>query len=128
MESAKDKTTDLNTTVEYLKQLVKKFCEDRDWDKYHSPKNLAIGIVTEASELLEIFRWKSEEDSYNLLKDPKKLEEIRHELADVFYFVLRFAQKYEIDLTNALIEKLKINEERYPIQKSKGSDKKYTEL
>jgi len=128
MEKTADKATDLNTTVEYLKQLVKKFCEDRDWDKYHSPKNLAIGIVTEASELLEIFRWKSEEDSYNLLKDSKKLEEIKHELADVFYFVLRFAQKYEIDLTNALIEKLEINEERYPIEKSKGSDKKYTEL
>ena len=128
MEKVVEKATDSNTTVEHLKQLVKKFCEDRDWDKYHSPKNLAIGIVTEASELLEIFRWKSEEDSYNLLKDPKKLEEIRHELADVFYFVLRFAQKFEIDLTNALIEKLKINEERYPIEKSKGSDKKYTEL
>jgi len=128
MEKTADKATDSNTTIDYLKYLVKKFCEDRDWDKYHSPKNLAIGIVTEASELLEIFRWKSEEDSYNLLKDPKKLEEIRHELADVFYFVLRFAQKYEIDLTNALIEKLKINEERYPIEKSKGSDKKYTEL
>jgi len=123
-----DKPTDSNTTVEYLKQLVKKFCEDREWDKYHSPKNLAIGIVTEASELLEIFRWKSEDESYNLLKDPKKLEKIRHELADVLYFVLRFAQKYNIDLTNALIEKLKINEERYPIEKAKGSDKKYTEL
>jgi len=126
MKNLTDK--DSNTTIEHLKKLVKKFCEDREWDKYHSPKNLAIGIVTEASELLEIFRWKSEEDSYNLLKDPKKLEEIRHELADVFYFVLRFAQKYEIDLTNALIEKLKINEERYPIEKAKGSDKKYTEL
>jgi len=63
-----------------------------------------------------------------LLKDSKKLEEIKHELADVLYFVLRFAQKCEIDLTSALIEKLKINEERYPIEKSKGSDKKYTEL
>lgn len=113
-------------TIRELKDKVRKFCEDRDWDKYHNPKDLAIGIITEASELLEHFRFKSEEDIKQVLKSKK--QELSEELADVLYFVLRLAQRYDIDLATELEKKLKKNELKYPIRNSKGSNKKYTEL
>mgnify|MGYP001570928296 CR=1 FL=1 len=117
---------DSRANVQELKNKVKKFCEDRDWDKYHNPKDLAIGIITEASELLEHFRFKSEEDITQLLKSKK--QEVSEELADVLYFVLRLAQKHDIDLATALEKKLRKNELKYPVNKSKGSNKKYNEL
>ena len=117
---------DKEITVQELKDKVKKFCEDRDWDKYHNAKDLAIGITTEASELLEHFRFKSEEDIKEILKSKK--QKVSEELADVFYFVLRLAQKYDIDLAKELGKKLRKNEFRYPIEKSKGSNKKYDEF
>lgn len=117
---------DNKTTIQDLKEKVKKFCEDRDWDKYHNPKDLAIGIITEASELLEHFRFKSEEDIKQILKSKK--HEISEELADVLYFVLRLAQKYDIDLATELGKKLRKNKLKYPIRKSKGSNKKYNEI
>ena len=117
---------DDKTTIQDLKKQVKKFCEDRDWDKYHNPKDLAIGIITEAAELLDHFRFKSEEDIKQILKSKK--QEISEELADVLYFVLRLAQKHDIDLSTELEKKLRKNELKYPIGKSKGSNKKYSEL
>ncbi|MBI2134966.1 nucleotide pyrophosphohydrolase [Candidatus Woesearchaeota archaeon] len=117
---------DNQITIQELKDKVKKFCEDRDWDQYHNAKDLAIGITTEASELLEHFRFKSEEDIKEILKSKK--QKVSEELADVFYFVLRLAQKYDIDLAKELGEKLRKNELKYPIRESKGSNKKYNEL
>lgn len=114
---------DNKTTIQELKDKVQKFCEDRDWDKYHNAKDLAIGIITEASELLEHFRFKSEADVKQILKSNK--QEVSEELADVLYFVLRLAQKHDIDLATELGEKLRKNELKYPINKSKGSNKKY---
>src|SRR3989338_8185320 len=99
---------DHKTNLHDLKEKVKKFCEDRDWDQYHNAKDLAIGIITEASELLEHFRFKSEEDAKQILKSKK--QEISEELADIFYFVLRLSQKYDIDLTTELGKKLTKNE------------------
>ena len=118
---------DQKTNIADLKEKIKKFCEDRDWDQYHNAKELAIGIVTEASELLEHFRFKSEKQVDNMFKDPVKKEELTDEMADVLYFVIRLAQKYEIDLTTELNKKIKKNEQKYPIKKVKGSNKKYTE-
>lgn len=117
---------DDKTTIQDLKKQVKKFCEDRDWDKYHNPKDLAIGIITEASELLEHFRFKSEDDIKRLLESKK--QEVSEELADVLYFVLRLAQKHDIDLATELGKKLRKNELKYPINKSKSSNRKYNEL
>lgn len=118
---------DNKTTIQELKDKVKKFCEDRDWDQYHNAKDLAIGIVTESSELLEKFRFKSEKEIEYLLNSSKK-SEISEELADVLYFVLRLAQKYGIDLSQELENKINKNKIKYPIFKSKGSNKKYNEL
>lgn len=114
-------------TIEELKNIVKTFCEERDWDQFHDPKEISIGIVTEAAELLDIFRFKSKNEMQELFKDEKRKSDIEDELADTFYFLIRFAQLNNISLGEALINKIKKNEEKYPLNKSKGSNKKYTE-
>lgn len=122
------KDGDSSTTIQELKESIKKFCEERDWDQYHNPKDLAIGIITESSELLEFFRFKSEKEMNEMFKNESKKDEISEEIADVLYFVLRFSQKYNIDLTTILNKKMEKNKQKYPIEKSKGSNKKYGEF
>ena len=119
---------DPQTLVADLKEIVRKFSAERDWDQFHNAKDLAVGIATEAAELLEIFRFKSENEVEAMLKNPKSAKKIKDELADVFYFALRFAQKYDIDVSTALRTKIETNARRYPIGKAKGSNKKYTEF
>ncbi len=120
--------SDATFTVTDSKEEVRIFCEERDWDRFHGPKDLAIGIVTEASELLDIFRFKSDEECLSILSDPSGRERVEEELADVFYFVLRFSQMNDIDLSDALKDKLAKNGMKYPVEKSKGHNLKYTEL
>ncbi|WP_136799683.1 nucleotide pyrophosphohydrolase [Desulfosediminicola ganghwensis] len=115
-------------SIEELTRRVKEFCETRDWDQFHGPKDLAIGVITEASELLEHFRFLSEEDSRSILQDPTRKLEIEDEVADVLFFLLRFSQMYDIDLTKALIRKLKKIEQKYPVEKARGKNLKYTDL
>lgn len=117
---------DNQTTLSDLKEKIKYFSEERDWDQYHNAKELAIGIVTESSELLQHFRFKSEEQVDEMLEE--RGEKLREELADVLYFVLRLAQRYDIDLSTELNNKLEKNAEKYPIEKAKGSNKKYSEF
>ena len=114
------------STIQGLKEKVQAFCEERDWDQFHNPKELAIGISTEANELLQIFRFKSEEDM-KLLMESDKRQKVEEELADVLYFVLRFAQMNDIDLASAVEEKIQKNDAKYPAQKVKGCNKKYDE-
>ena len=111
-----------------LKTKVQKFCEERDWDQFHGAKDLAIGIITEASELLEHFRFKSEKEVIVFFENKKKKTEISNELADVLFFIIRMAQRYDIDLGKAFESKLKEIGEKYPVSKSKGSNRKYNEL
>jgi NTP pyrophosphatase (non-canonical NTP hydrolase) len=118
---------DDKTNVKQLKEMVKAFCEERDWDQYHNAKDLAIGIITESSELLEHFRFKSESEVDDLFKEKIKKDEVSEEVADVLFFILRFAEKYHIDLSDELKKKLDKNVQKYPIEKAKGSNKKYTE-
>ena len=119
---------DGEATIQELKNKVKKFCEDRDWNKYHNAKDLAIGIITESSELLEYFRFKSEKEIEEIFNSPEKKEKISEEVVDILYFLLRLAQKYNIDLATSLDKKMDKNKKKYPINKAKGSNKKYTEL
>ncbi|RJR30665.1 MAG: nucleotide pyrophosphohydrolase [Candidatus Latescibacterota bacterium] len=118
---------DDRTVIGEMKEKIRLFCEERDWDRYHNAKDLAIGVITEAAELVEHFRFKSEEESEALMRDPEKRSDIAAELADIFYFILRLAQRYDIDLSDTLLAKLQLNAERYPIDKAKGSNKKYSE-
>ena len=115
-------------SIDQLKEKVKRFCEARDWDQYHNPKDLAIGIVTEASELLALFRFLTEEEASGLITEPSDKVKIEDELADVLFFLLRFAQRFNIDLADALTAKLAKNEHRYPVDKARGKKDKYTEL
>jgi NTP pyrophosphatase (non-canonical NTP hydrolase) len=119
---------DVHVRVAELKQMVRKFSEERDWDQFHNAKDLAIGIVTEASELLDTFRFKSEKEVEELFRNEASAKDIRDELADVFYFAFRLAQKYDIDISNSLKEKIEQNAKKYPIERARGSNKKYTEL
>lgn len=118
---------DNDTSILELKKIVQKFCEERDWNQYNPPKDLAIGISTEAAELLDHFRFKTDKEIEEMLQNQKSKEIISDELADIFYFVLRFAQMNDIDLSNSLKNKIIKNSEKYPIEKVKGLNKKYSE-
>lgn len=119
---------DSTTTVLDLKEQVKKFRDDRDWEQYHNAKDLAIGIITESAELLDIFRFKSLDEVDGMFHNRKKLVEIKDELADVCIMVLALSQRYSIDLSQSITAKLKKSARKYRIRKSRGSNKKYTEL
>ena len=108
---------------QHLKERIKKFCEERDWSQFHDPKNLAISLNLEAAEVLELFQWTKDNEI-----NPKKLEELPGELADVFYWLIMLAEHYNIDLLEALDQKMDINEKKYPVEKAKGKSDKYTEL
>lgn len=114
-------------SIQSLQDIIKTFCEERDWDQFHSAKDLAIGVTTEASELLELFRFKSDQEVKELLKDPKFKEKLSDEAADVLFFILRLCQMNNIDLEQSFKNKLAKNAEKYPVEKSKGSNKKYNE-
>ncbi|HVK61400.1 MAG TPA: nucleotide pyrophosphohydrolase [Bdellovibrionales bacterium] len=111
-----------------LEAIVTRFCEERDWDQFHGPKDMAIGLITEASELLEKFRFQNDEQSMALFNDSKSRLEIEEELADVFFFLLRFASRHQIGLESALMAKMMKNAEKYPVEKARGSNRKYDQL
>jgi NTP pyrophosphatase (non-canonical NTP hydrolase) len=109
-----------------LQEILSAFALERDWNQFHSPKNLAMALSIEASELMELFLWKTEEESF-LVKEETE-GPLKEELADVFLYLLRLAAILEIDLVEASLEKIKINRERYPVHLSKGNNKKHTQL
>jgi len=111
-----------------LKRRVIAFRDERDWKKYHNPKDLALSINIEAGELAEIFQWKTNEEVKEALKNPQKLGELKHELADIVIYCLDMAEETGVDLEKAILEKLEHNAKKYPVEKAKGSAKKYTEL
>lgn len=119
---------DNQTTIYDLKQKIKYFCEERDWDQFHNPKDLAIGISTEANELLDIFRFKTSEQIAAMFQDSVRKVHIEEEIADVLFFILRFAQMNHLDLEQCLNDKLIKNAKKYPVDKIKGKNLKYTEM
>lgn len=108
-----------------LRQALRKFAMDRDWDQFHSPKNLASALAVEAAELLEPFQWLTEEQSKNLT--PAQLSAVREEMADVLLYLIRLADKLDVDLVQSAQQKIEINARKYPVDASRGSSKKYTE-
>jgi len=105
---------------------LQKFAEARDWEKFHSPKNLACALTVEAAELLEIFQWMPEEQSRAL--SIEKRQAVESEMADVLSYLLHLARQLNIDLLEATAKKIAFNDERYPVEKSKGRSEKYNEL
>lgn len=110
--------------VKSLVQDIREFNPERDWEQFHSPKNLAIALVVEAGEVAEIFQWLTEEESRNL--SPEALTSAREELGDVFIYLLNLADNLHIDLLRAARDKLNKNAERYPTQVARGKSLKYT--
>lgn len=106
-----------------LMNRINQFRDERDWRKFHNEKDLAISISLEASELLELFQWKKSEEVVE-----KSLQEIREELADVFIYSFMMADNLNLDVEEIIKSKLELNEQKYPVEKSRGSNKKYNEL
>ena len=105
---------------EEIIQALLKFRNERDWEQFHNPKDLALAINVEAGELLELFLWKN--------PDEANKEKVEEELADIFAYGFLLADKYQLDIKEIVLEKIKKNGEKYPVDKSKGNAKKYNEL
>lgn len=109
-----------------LTKQLRAFTTARDWEQFHSPKNLACALSVEVSELLEHFQWMKEEDSRTL--SPEKLAEVTSEMADIFSYLLYIADAYKVDLIAATEQKISLNEQRYPADKARGNSLKYNAL
>lgn len=105
---------------ELLQQKLLEFRNDRDWEQFHNPKDLALAISIEASELNELFLWKNAEEA--------DVEKVKEELADIFAYALLLAEKYKLDVDEIVLNKIQKNAEKYPVNKAKGTAKKYDEL
>lgn len=116
----------MSKELEELRDLLRTFAADRDWDQFHSPKNLAAALTVEAAELLEQFQWLTEDQSRVLT--PALKARVAEELADVLLYLVRLADKTNIDLIAAAREKVQQNNQKYPADKARGNAKKYTEL
>lgn len=114
--------------LEKFYQFQRKFVKDRDWDQFHTPKNLSMALAGEAGELVELFQWLTAEESFQITKDKEKAKALRNELADILFYTLRIADRLNIDIEEAVWEKLRQNAKRYPVKLAKGNAKKYTEL
>ena len=112
-------------TITALQTRLRQFAQVRDWEQFHSPKNLAMALIVEAAELVEHFQWLTEPQCAQLPAD--KLEQVGFELADIFIYTLRIADRLGVDLASAVQDKIIINEKKYPANQVKGSAKKYTE-
>ena len=118
--------TDADTTISELIETMSRFVAERDWQQFHSPKNLAMGLAVEAAELMELFQWmdlKNELLSRCIAKDPDQLKNLQDEMADVLSYLLCLADVANIDLTQAFHEKMKANNQKYPADKYRGKYK-----
>jgi NTP pyrophosphatase (non-canonical NTP hydrolase) len=111
-----------------LKNKIEYFASERDWNQFHTPKNLAMALSVEASELVEIFQWLTQEESLNVSKDTKLKERVAEEVSDVLTYAIRLCDILNIDMEEALLKKIVKNGEKYPVEKAKGSAKKYSDL
>lgn len=119
------RTDDRIMNLPEIQKMLRKFAEERDWDQFHSPKNLVMGLAVEAAELLEIFQWLTEEQSKDIVKNAKEMALVREEIADVSIYLARLADKLGIDLEEEVKKKMKVNEKKYPVELSKGKATKY---
>ena len=113
--------------LEKISERLKKFSKDRNWEQYHSPKNLAMALSVEVAELVEIFQW-SNDGGTKEIKDPDTRKQIEEEIADIFNYLVKFVDLMEIDLEKISLEKIQKNDEKYPVEKSKGKSEKYNKL
>lgn len=111
-----------------LQRELREFAAERDWERFHTPKNLVMALVGEVGELVELFQWLTPEESAAVMARPEQAERVREEVADVFAYLLQLADVLDIDLAVALQEKVRRNEQRYPVSLAKGRADKYDQL
>lgn len=116
-------------TINYtkLEKEIFKFSGDRDWDQFHSIKNLSMALSVESSELVEIFQWMTDVESNNIADDGIKFPKVKDEIADIFIYLIRISSKLNINLEEAVLSKMEKNIAKYPVEKFKGSSRKYNE-
>jgi NTP pyrophosphatase (non-canonical NTP hydrolase) len=115
----------MDSDLHRIRDLVRTFVEERDWDQFHTPKNLSAALSVEAAELLEHFQWLKQGDAAEL--GDAKLEQVRHEMADVMVYLVRLADKLDVDLFRAVEEKMVLNRAKYPAELVRGDARKYYE-
>jgi NTP pyrophosphatase (non-canonical NTP hydrolase) len=118
-------TTTMQDSLDNLNQRLKQFAQERDWEQFHSPKNISMALIAEAAELVEHFQWLTEEQSYQL--DSDKREEVAMEMADILIFLIRCSERLDINLVESAYKKITINEERYPAEKVRGDARRASE-
>ncbi len=111
--------------MDTLKEEIARFARERDWEQFHSPKNLAMALSVEAAELLEVFQWLPEKESYRLSE--KQMRQVREEIGDVMNYLTALAAKFDLDPVQCAREKIEINKLKYPAERVRGSSKKYNE-
>ena len=116
----------MSTELESIKLRLREFAKERDWDQFHSPKNFSMAMIVECAELVEHFQWLTDEQSKNLSADT--LDEVSLEMADIMIYLIRLADKLDVDLLETVNRKMKLNAEKYPVDKAKGLATKYNKL
>jgi NTP pyrophosphatase (non-canonical NTP hydrolase) len=114
--------------VSRLQEAIARFAHERDWEPFHSPKNLVMALTGEVGELVELFQWLSEDASRGVARDPATARRVRDEIADVLVYLVRLAAVLEVDLDEAVRSKLATNARKYPVEKARGNARKSTEL
>ncbi|MBT2338282.1 MULTISPECIES: nucleotide pyrophosphohydrolase [Pseudomonas] len=114
--------------VENLSASLQRFADDRNWQQFHSPKNLLLALTGEVGELCEVFQWMSDADSMAAAKQPSTAQAVKDELADVFMYLVRLSSVLGVDLNEAVSNKLALNGQKYPADKAKNTSKKYDQL
>jgi NTP pyrophosphatase (non-canonical NTP hydrolase) len=120
--------SDADTPIQHLKERIAEFARERQWEQFHSPKNLSMAMAVEAAEVMELFQWKTEQETQDLRADPGLFRRVREEIADVAVYLLNLCNRLDIDLALAVLEKLSQNARKYPAGLAKGNATKYTEL
>ncbi len=108
-----------------IQQRLRKFAEDRNWDQFHSPKNLSMALAAEAAEILEIFQWLTDEESRTMVDNEKEMLLVKEEIADVFIYLTRLADRLGVDIEKAVSDKIALNEKKYPVKLAKDNATKY---
>jgi dCTP diphosphatase len=111
--------------LEEIRLRLAEFAKDRNWDQFHTPKNLSMALAAEAAELLEIFQWLTDEQSKAIVDNEKEMALVRQEIADVFIYLARLADKLGVDIEKAVLDKIAENENKYPIELAKDNATKY---
>jgi NTP pyrophosphatase (non-canonical NTP hydrolase) len=111
----------------HIQDKIGQFASEREWEQFHTPKNISMALTVEAAELMEIFQWLTPQEAQDVMKTPKA-DAVRAEVADVAVYLLRLCDLLQIDLTQAIEHKMQLNAAKYPVEKSRGSNRKYDEL